>query len=462
MDGVLIPKDSSTDDYQLHLEKDILKLTDDACKQIIILSKSSYTPFMKLTTPKRREVIDALLDLEIFSKMSNLLKLKITSNNLEIQNNSKDIKSEENKLELVNSHIKNLDEEFDKKNEESLKQIKTFENTIKECESDLLLLEPKLDELKKKKEKLSILVKTEEKLNNKINEIKCEIEKLNNHKHLSGICPTCNQEISESIVKIEEEKRKQKIGILEVQIVKLQSQIDQLSIGLEDLKMVNIDISTNEGYIDQHKRTIEQEKYKIQILNENIKKQSYDKTKLLSSIDVIELRIKELNEEREKLLKEKAAHDVCVMLLKDNGIKATVIQNYIPEFNRLINKYLSDMNAFYSFELNENFDEKISSRHRDEFVYDNFSEGEKQRIDLAILFTWREIAKTRNSMSSNLVIFDEVLDGSLDGEGIDDLLKILSTLNGSIFVISHSSDMIEYFNKTIEIKKLNNFSEIEY
>ena len=200
---------------------------------------------------------------------------------------------------------------------------------------------------------------------------------------------------------------------------------------------------------------------KIASLEKEINQKGYDRDKLTQSISVLDNNIIELQNKKAEYMKNRGLYDVASILLRDSGIKTSVIQNYIPEFNRLINKYLADMDFYTSFELDENFSETIKSRHRDDFSYNSFSAGERQRIDLAILFTWREIAKARNSMTSNLTIYDEVLDASLDASGVQDLMKIFPTMDKeSIFVISHNQIMENEFDKVIRVEKKFNFSEI--
>lgn len=462
--NVLVPKPADSAEYQEMLEKQFLKLSFDAFKQIVILSKDIYTPFMKLTTPKRREVVESLLDLQIFSKMNTILKLKVSENDKNLIDINKDIDAEISKKTLIETHIKNLDEEFEVKKQAKEEEKNNLfqrnliqESHLENLNKQLNVLNEKNEKNKEYKNKLQEINNTVVKLDNITKKYEDEIEKLS-----KSVCPTCNQEIHKT-----EEKEKQITEIEKnlVNNISARNKLDPLIAKINHLLKNDQKLITEINELNQQIRICEFEiktnNTLIDKLEKEINQKGYDRDKLISSVEVLNENLNKFNDKKQELLLEKEIHKVSAVLLQDKGIKTSVIKNYIPELNKLINKYLADMNFYVSFELNENFNEIIKSRHRDEFSYDNFSAGERQRIDLAILFTWREIAKARNSMSTNLAIFDEILDASLDAEGVNDLMKIFDTIqNSNIFVISHNPNMEEYFNDVIKIEKKNNFSEI--
>lgn len=465
MDGILLPKPSNSDEYQVKLEKEILKFNFDAFRQVVILGKDSYVPFMKLSTPKRREVVESLLDLQIFGKMNNVLKLKISENDRLIKENQKDKEAENSKRDLVNSHIKNLDEEFEEKRKEKSNEIENISKLISSDKDKLKLLKNEVNKLQLLVDKIVIIEKEKQKTNNIIT--KCDENIAGYQKGISFLtdhdnCPTCKQVIQDSFKVEIETNLKKKISEEELTKLKLNENIEKFNLALTKLNIEKIKYDGYVSNVSELTNIIKLNESKLEIFQSELNKKSYDKQKLLDSLIVIDEKLNSLESSYKDLLKHKKILDNSSIILRDNGIKTAIIKNYIPKFNQLINKYLDEMNFYVSFELDENFNEKIRSRHRDDFTYDNFSAGERNRIDLAILFTWREIANSRNSLTTNLLIFDEILDGSLDNESTECLMKILNNLNNSIFVISHSSDMPEFFNKVLSVKKVDNFSEIEF
>lgn len=465
LNGVLIPKPAKTEEYQEHLEKHILKLNFDIFKQTIVLSKDVYTPFMKLPTPKRREVIESLLDLQVFSKMNNILKLKISENDRLLNDVNKNITSEESKKQLIEKTIKNLDEEFEIKKQSKILERNNLINLNEIIENEINDYNDKINFEKQNEEKYKIL-------NEKLNQIKIKladfdstIERLNKTcddiKHKEE-CPTCKQKINDEIKSKEISELKTEIDKKTNLKLDLNSTNDKI---LNEIKKLNFNQSLLNEYRDNLNSKysdLNSNKKIIDILDKEINQKGYEKQKLIDSVNILNKNINEFEKQKEIYLKQKELYNISVILLRDNGIKAKVIESYIPEFNNLINKYLSDMNFYVSFELDENFNEIIKSRHRDNFSYNSFSAGERQRIDLAILFTWRDIARLRNSMTTNLTIYDEVLDASLDSDGVNDLMKIFNGMNNdSIFVISHSQNMEEHFDRIIEVNKIKNFSELK-
>lgn len=467
--GEMINQNSSARDYQEYLEKSILKLSFKSFGQIVILGSANYLPFMQLPAHARREVIEDLLDIQIFTTMNNLLKEKITTNKAAITDTDYQINLIENKIELTQKHIDSL-----KTNNDHL--IKQKQELIDELMGEILLtemaltrennkLKDMLDQITdadKVNSKRTKLIELESQLETKIRSLKKEIT----FYHDNDSCPTCRQgidhdfknetiseretkqnEVSDALAKIEEEinainERVNQISEINKEITAVNTKISELN---SDIRSWNNSIRTLQTEIDgleKNTGVIDESKEDLHVLNSHLTVQQKYKEELANERSVIE---------------------VAGVLLKDSGIKTRIIKQYVPIMNKLINKYLAAMDFFVQFELDENFNEKIKSRFRDEFSYASFSEGEKMRIDLALMFTWRAIAKLRNSASTNLLIMDEVFDSSLDVGGTEEFLKILEGLTGdtNTFIISHKGDQLyDKFHSVIKFEKHANFSRI--
>ena len=468
-DDVMLNQTASVRDYQNHLEQNILKLNFNSFTQIVILGSSSFVPFMQLPTGARREIIEDLLDIKIFTAMNILLKERLQQN----KNNLKDIKYkidlEQEKLEV---HQKYIDEMQSKNKEriDNLKaEIKKSETSISRLEDDISknnssvkdLMESVKDEESVQK-KLNEILKIESKFEEKLKKLKKEIKFYQDNDH----CPTCDQDIDDEI-------KSKKVGQNESKIVEVNEAFDKLQIELdkENQRLLDImeinkavkkllekvsdgnnQISSLHKYINQLRTNIDTEVDDVSDLKEENKK-----------VNDIKKQIKGHEKKRESEIHEKELLDVAAELLKDKGIKTQIVRQYVPVMNKLVNKYLAAMEFFVSFELNENFEETIKSRHRDSFSYASFSEGEKMRIDLSLLLTWRAIAKMKNSTNTNLLILDEVFDASLDSNGCDEFLKLLNELGKetNVFVISHKGDVLQdKFRSVIKFEKHKNFSRI--
>ena len=467
--GEMINQNSSARDYQEYLEKSILKLSFKSFGQIVILGSANYLPFMQLPAHARREVIEDLLDIQIFTTMNNLLKEKIVINKAAITDTDYQINLIENKIELTQKHIDSL-----KTNNDHL--IKQKQELIDELMGEILLtemaltrennkLKEMLDQItdaEKVNAKLTKLVELENQLETKVRNLRKEID----FYHDNDSCPTCRQgidhnfknetiddrankkqEVTDALVKIEDEilainKRVNEISEINKEITAINTKITELNF---DIRSWNNSIRTLETEIDgleKNTGVIDESKEDLSVLNSQLGVQQKYKEELANERQVIE---------------------VAGVLLKDSGIKTRIIKQYVPIMNKLINKYLAAMDFFVQFELDENFNEKIKSRFRDEFSYASFSEGEKMRIDLALMFTWRAIAKLRNSASTNLLIMDEVFDSSLDVGGTEEFLKILEGLTAetNTFIISHKGDQLfDKFHSVIKFEKHANFSRI--
>jgi DNA repair exonuclease SbcCD ATPase subunit len=467
MNDRLLNQDADVRDYQDVLEKQILKLNHKSFCQVVVLGSASFVPFMQLPAASRREVIEDLLDIQIFSTMNVLLKEKITANNTKVVDNEHQYELTAEKIKMQHEHIlamqKNNNEQIEKYKADlkaATERIDTEKAEIEALDDAIISLKEAVsdkDTITKRHNKVQVL---ESQLADKIRRIKDEISFLENHDN----CPTCKQEIDEQF-KCNTVEAKQideaSTGMeqLRQEIENLHTKIEQaakIQAELSDLNIRKYTASNNINGLIQQCKKLANDITEIQQKNDDF---------IMNDDKMIELEqlIDQLVELKSELLKEKEALNIASIILKDNGIKARIIKQYIPVINKLINKYLAAMDFFVQFELNENFDETIKSRFRDEFSYASFSEGEKMRINLAILFTWRAIAKLRNSASTNLLIMDEVLDGSLDSNGTDEFLKILSNLtqDTNTFIISHKVDQLyDKFAHIIRFEKHKNFSRI--
>ena len=465
----LLSQDAASRDYQDVLEKQILKLNHKSFCQVVVLGSASFVPFMQLTAASRREVIEDLLDIQIFSTMNSLLKEKINTNNSTIMEVEYQYDLTSEKIKMQHEHIialqKNNEEQIEKYRQE-LKQITDRIDAEKiqvdDTEQQILALSQQVEDQEQVNNKQNKLQVLEGQLNDKLAKLEKEINFFNSHDN----CPTCKQGIDDTF-KCETVSTKQNqfqettdgIDQIRKEIQKIQKRIAEIASVLSQISTSNIQKITHlnniTGLVQQCKKIAKdiselQTKSDDFIINDDRMKE-------------LELLIDQQVEQKSDLLKDKEAYTIASVILKDNGIKARIIKQYIPVINKLINKYLSAMDFFVQFELDENFDETIKSRFRDEFSYASFSEGEKMRINLAILFTWRAIAKLRNSASTNLLIMDEVLDGSLDSNGTDEFLKILNNLtqDTNTFIISHKVDqLVDKFSNVIKFAKIKNFSQV--
>jgi DNA repair exonuclease SbcCD ATPase subunit len=463
----MINQDASARDYQKHLEQQILKLNYRSFTQVVILGSSTFVPFMQLPAKQRREVVEDILDIKIFSLMNFLLK----SRTKEI---AEDIRNVEYQQELTREKI-NLQEKFIKevienkstiiaenksKVEENENTITAKQTSIAEREQEKNRLSVDAEEKTKIEQKLRKLSKAEAALTNK----KGEHEKQISFFKENDVCPTCTQQIDDAIKSQKVELGHTKIGEIQDAIRDLermeseeQSRLDSIINDLEEIRKHDVEIAKIRSSIHE----LEQFNIKLEkdiATYESGSVSEEDKEKLA------ELRgqLKLIDEQKTKLGEDKFYVDVARELLQDSGIKTKIVKQYLPIMNKLVNTYLSSMDFFVQFNLDENFNETIKSRFRDEFSYASFSEGEKMRIDLALLFTWRAIAKMKNSTNTNLLILDEIFDSSLDGAGTDDFLKILNTFHDqNVFVISHKQDILyDKFRSVVRFEKVKNFSRI--
>lgn len=470
LNGTPLQQQANLRDQQEHLERYILQLNYKSFTQIVILGSASFTPFMQLKTKDRREVIEDLLDIQIFSNMNDILKSKFSDLKTEYSDNNYAIELNKEKAKLQNDHLNNLKKDNKSKLDEYNFRIQNIEEEIVSHNEQCKLYETEIAELQKGlsdesnvKSKMDSILEIQKKLD----ETRKRVEKEISFYSSNDSCPTCKQTIDENFKEAVVCEKHGKIEEIESALPKLKTQYEEISLRISEhieLHSVISDktkelVSIQNDIITQQKiiLSIEEEKNK---LKEKTEAEDGAKQKLIELKQEHDL----LKSRRLELLEQKEVYEIASTMLKDSGIKTRIIKQYVPIINKLVNKYLSAMDFFVNFELDENFNEKIKSRYRDEFSYDNFSEGEKMRIDLSLLFTWRAIAKLKNSVNTNLLILDEVFDSSLDGNGTEEFLKIIETLGGdsNIFVISHKGDVLQdKFRSIIRFDKKNNFSVID-
>ena len=463
----MINQDANARDYQKHLEQQILGLNYRSFTQVVILGSSTFVPFMQLSTKARREVVEDILDIKIFSLMNFLLKNKnksLLEDIRDVQYNydltKEKVNLQEKFIEEVVNNKSSLIAESQQKLWDNKSTIDFRRDDVKALEIDNENLSFDAEERLKVEQKLKKLTQTEAALQNRKSEHDRQIQFFQNNDE----CPSCEQPITESTKQTQIESRTTKIreienGIADLQRMESEEQ-DRLQSILTDLETIRKN--------DVEKAKILSSIAELEKFNTKLEKdiEAY-KGGSVSEEDKIKLaelkgKIQSIEEQKSKLNEDKFYIDVARNLLQDSGIKTKIVKQYLPIMNKLVNTYLSSMDFFVNFNIDENFNETIKSRFRDEFSYASFSEGEKMRIDLALLFTWRAIAKMKNSTNTNLLILDEIFDSSLDNAGTDDFLKILNNFDKqNVFVISHKQDMLfDKFRNIIQFKKEQNFSRM--
>lgn len=465
----LVNQNASIKDYQKVLEQQILKLNYKTFTQVVILGSASFVPFMQLPSGQRREVIEDILDIRVFSTMNTILKDKISGTKEELI-------EKETKLNLIKEKAtsqQKIIESLVNTKDENIKfindKIQTNNDIIKQKSEHITTTINDINNLKQKIEDKQSIV-------NNIDTCKSNISKFSQKDSTvdesisffkeNEVCPSCEQGIQhehkETIIsKLNDNKKEydQKITMLQSALEKLTEQLTEMQDISNKITDMNIEVSTENTSVQMLNQLNTEMQTEITGLNSNQGNIEQEKSILKSyASEAIEL-----NEQRIKIKKQRNLQDIASSLLRDTGIKTSIIKEYLPAMNKLINMYLSAMDFFVKFDLDENFNEVIKSRHRDEFTYASFSEGEKMRIDLAILFTWRQIAKMKNSVNTNLLLLDEIFDSSLDVAGTDYFLSVMDKLgeNSNIFVISHKGDvLLDKFKNNIKFEKVNEFSRI--
>ena len=466
----LINQDSHSREYQKVLEQNILKMTHKSFHQIVVLGSSSFIPFMQLSAKHRRDVIEDLLDINVFSKMNILIKEKQSTLKEKLKDITYQLDLNQNRIDTQNKYIRDINAMNEEEINEKRSQIRSVEEEIRSLqewnskasgsiESKTVEVSTRLKEANDQKQ---AILNYRSNFNMKMQNLVKDAKFYENNTS----CPTCTQEISPSLV--ESKLTEAKTSAAELQSAlkraddeakKISETIDKFNAQSEEIRSIQSKINGNNQEINRLQKTING-------LNQDIERLAAREGDLSSAKSELEGMITErsnLREERFELNESYSYNSVIADMLKDTGIKTKVIKQYLPVINKLVNQYLQVLDFFVHFNLDEEFKETIRSRHRDSFTYDSFSEGEKQRIDLALLFTWRMIAKMKNSISTNLLILDETFDSSLDHEGVDNLMKILYTLDDetNTFVISHKGEILDgKFARKIEFVKHKNFSKI--
>ena len=467
-DGKLLNQDAKIKDYQEFLEKNILKLNFKSFTQIVILGMS-FIPFMQLRASDRRTIIEDLLDIEIFSVMNYLLRSKVTQNKNDIGTVDIALGLSENEQKLTKIMI-------DKLKEDKTVQIKKNKKDIEKHEEFLKTHKENINQIIKKIEILNESISDESNARGKIDSLhdyQRDIEK-NIDKYEDEIefyekneaCNTCRQDIPKTFRKSMIENFHAKMHECGQALLKIGNTLNEKEKRIGEIDTISSNVDSQKAEIARNQNTIDactQYIKKVAKQNEEISQMADDIDEKKNELNVIDIDIEKYNKEKEKLSNQKYLYELATTMLKDGGIKTRIIKQYLPIMNTLINKYLAQMDFFVSFNLDENFNESIKSRHRDEFTYDSFSEGEKMRIDLALLFTWRAVAKLKNSANTNLLILDEVFDSSLDAAGTDEFMRILNNLvkNTNVFVISHKGEILfDKFKSVLKFEKRKNFSQI--
>ena len=465
----LLNQDAAAKDYQKYLEDSILKLNYKSFTQIVILGSASFTPFMQLSLGSRREIIEDILDITIFSVMNTVLKDKITENKTKLLDIESKIEIEKQKAKLLLEYSKTLENDKTKRVTEIELLIQNTKNEILEYEISIVNLNAKISELEKLIKdddsvvtKKTSLIDLQKKLLHKVQLATEEITFYTDHDN----CPTCNQLLSEDLKSEHVKEHQDKIKEIQTALDDLNAQVKALETRISEIEKVKKEISDHTSEISKINNQIIAGQTYIKKLNTEADDTSNNTGNIdeeKSKLKILAKEIVSLAEVKTVLNQEKHYLDIASILLKDTGIKTKVIKQYLPVINKLVNKYLTAMDFFCLFELDETFNETIKSRHRDTFSYASFSEGEKQRIDLALLFTWRTIAKMKNSASTNLLLLDEVFDSSLDTNGTDYVMNLLNTIGEetNVFVISHKGDQLfDKFRSVIKFEKQQNFSRI--
>ena len=467
VDDVMINQNANAKDYQKHLEQQILKFNYRSFTQVVILGSSTFVPFMQLNSKARREVVEDILDIKIFSLMNLVLKTKVREINTNITDSNYATELTKSKIEIQEKYI-----EDSKNNRDTILSEKT--NLISANEEEIFTNKKKETELQQSTNTFLEAMKGEDVVTTKREKLKdIQFSLKDKHNRNSELikffeenddCPTCEQHIDEEFKCKSIDEKLLEVRELETGLHKLSDEMNKVNKKVKDFRNLASAIQKNQVEIGKYRSTITQLEKFNSTLEAEIK-QIKDKEiaeEDVKKLDKLQEKLYSLDSSSKKLKEELFYYDVARNLLQDTGIKTKIVKQYLPIMNKLINTYLSSMDFFVNFNIDENFNETIKSRFRDDFTYANFSEGEKMRIDLALLFTWRAVAKMKNSTNTNLLILDEIFDSSLDASGTDDFLKILNTFESeNVFVISHKQDILyDKFRHTIKFEKSRNFSKV--
>ena len=469
VNDVLVNQDATVKDYQEHLEKNVLKMSYRSFTQVAILGSANFTPFMQLKAVERRKLVEDLLDISIFSTMRDILRKKVSTHGIELKETAHEV-------ELMEERINGLNEQLNALRENREEKISKYNKTIEETEDNINKLLGEVDEktenvVEKKsliddketqKTRMQQAIELEKQLEGARKKAIKEIEFYENHDE----CPTCQQGLDDEHKKEHIAKKTAKTTEIKKAITDLESRITTINTRLEEINHVQAQIDTIQKKIGiLQTEILSNQKYvtKLQGIIKDLEQEVSGNSDVHSRIEDSEDKLEILHKKKETLVEQGHYYDIATTLLRDQGVKERIIKQYVPIMNKLINKYLAQLEFYVGFELNESFEETIKSRFRDVFKYDNFSQGEKMRIDLSLLFTWRAVARMKNSVNTNLLILDEVFDSSLDVNGTDEFLKLLNTLTEktNAFIISHKGDALyDKFENVIRFEKHKNFSRV--
>ena len=468
-DGKLINQEANNIDYQKYLETNIMKLNYRSFVQVVILGSSSYEPFMKMKARYRRDVVEEILDVKVFTQMDLILRDQQGQLSKEILDMRHKCDLIQTKYETELKHFNSLSQlntnDIDTKKEVLDKQEKAkieYKNKIDLLNKEIDGIKEQLGDKEETDNKLKQLLKIETKIEHNLHSHKKNLEFFQENDN----CPTCTQQLEPEFRGEKIAFEKGKITVLEDGIKKLSGEVIKLeekvnhfgaiSKKLSDLYVDTAKVNTSLEELNSYSERIHQEILQLENKQTDSKKIAVDLQQLKEDLETTKI-------ERDKINEQKKYVDILRDVLSDKGARGHIIKKYVPVINTLINQYLQAMDFFISFHLDEEFNETVKSRFRDTFNYNSFSQGEKLRIDLALLFTWRTIAKMKNSVNTNLLILDEIFDSSLDTQGTDDFFKIISKLtNENIFIISHKGDiMFDKFTNIIKFEKYKNFTRLQ-
>lgn len=468
-DGVPLDQTATVKDYQQILEKHILKMNYKTFCQVVILGSTNYIPFMRLSAADRRNIVESLLDIDVFSKMNDALKIRVLESKEELRRLESVRSGLETKIEYKKDMIQKIEEKSEAQFQSYRKQETDEQETLDgimdkrlAIQQDISGLTSGVEAVDKKKDSLSTLFGLKKQM---VSGMKKAAEDTAFY-HDNTDCPVCQQSIDAEFRECEIGKKKVRISELESALQKVTVMIEQTQKELVTASSVVTEMQAKVSESASLNSSAEASKRYIKQLREFQEKTKRELDSLQTERDTLlklQLELDQSDVDKKTAIEASHTMDIAAVLLKDSGIKRKIIRKYIPALNKIINKYLMAMDFFAQFTLNEDFVEVIKSRFRDTFSYENFSEGEKLRIDVALLLAWRDIAKMKNSANTNLLILDEVFDSSLDAGGTDEVVKILQTMGGTnnIFVISHKSDqLIDKFHDVMSFEKVKNFSKI--
>lgn len=463
--GELLNQSSESKQYQEILEKQILKVNHKSFCQVVILGSASFVPFMQLAAAERRAVIEDLLDLQIFTTMSGLLKDKITINKDKLSEKTNEIKIVEERIKMTKEHLVQIQNNNEKIILEKRQRISDANTKHGLLNQELKILQEEIESLENETSSINEIKSYSEKIKKAMYTLDSQIESVQkeiNFLNQNDDCPTCKQNIQEDFKKISINDKNEIIKEKKNDLVKAETYYNEQNDKLKSMLKVMDDLTDKKMERNKILSNITNLiSYKAELTNDL---SSYTENKLDETLTIDSMLEEKSNLENQinEMLEAKETMGSVAVMLKDTGIKSRIIKRFVPIINNIINKYLSDMDFFVQFELDEKFNETIKSRYRDDFNYGSFSEGEKMRINLAILFAWRAVAKLRNSINTNLLIMDEVFDSSLDSNGTEEFMKILYNLtkDTNTFIISHNDNLFDKFTNVITFKKTKNFSKI--